>query len=123
MFRAAYQTVRSALGQAVERARAALRDDGKDTDRLDGYSWHGNRHTFASRLVMAGVDLRTVQELGGWRTLAMVLRYSHLAPAHLHAAVERLVTKPAREPPAGVELGRDFDFAGKATGSERGSVS
>jgi hypothetical protein len=29
--------------------------------------------------------------LGGWRTLAMVQRYSHLAPAHLREAVERLV--------------------------------
>ena len=44
-------------------------------------------------LVMAGVDLRTtVQELGSWRMLGMVQRYAHLAPAHLHAAVERLVT-------------------------------
>jgi hypothetical protein len=25
-----------------------------------GYTWHGNRHTFVSRLVMAGVGLRAV---------------------------------------------------------------
>jgi hypothetical protein len=36
---------------------------------------------FASHLVMAGVDVRTVQEVGGWRTMPMVQRYSHLAPA------------------------------------------
>jgi integrase len=64
--------------KAVERAQATLREAGKDPSRLDGYVWHGNRHTFASRLVMAGVDLRTVQELGGWRTFGMVQRYSHL---------------------------------------------
>ena len=57
---------------------------------LDGYTWHGNRHTFASRLVMAGVDLRAVQELGGWKTL---MRYGHLSPEHLRSAVERLVTQ------------------------------
>jgi integrase len=38
---------------------------------------HTLRHTFASRLAMAGVDLRTLQELGGWQTLAMVHRYAH----------------------------------------------
>jgi integrase len=76
---------------ALERAQAALRDAGKDASRLEGAVWHTCRHTFASRLVMAGVDLRTVQELGGWRPFAMVQRYSHLAPAHLRAAVERLV--------------------------------
>ncbi len=47
---------------------------------LDGVTWHALRHTFASRLVAAGVDLRTVQELGGWRTLSMVQRYAHLSP-------------------------------------------
>ena len=52
--------------------------------------WRAVRHTFASRLVMAGVGLLTVKELGGWRTLAMVQRCAHLAPGHLHAAVERL---------------------------------
>ena len=72
-----------------------MKGAGKDGSRLGGYTWHCNRHTFASRLVMAGVDLRTVQTLGGWRTLAMVQRYSHLAPDHLRQAVERLV--PALE--------------------------
>ena len=61
-----------------------------DASLLEGYTWHCNRHTFASRLVMAGVDLLSVQRLGGWRTLSMVQRYAHLAPDHLRAAVERL---------------------------------
>jgi integrase len=59
--------------------------------KIKAYSWHCNRHTFASRLVMAGVDLRTVAELLGHRTLQMVMRYSHLAPEHQASAVDRLV--------------------------------
>ncbi len=39
---------------------------------------------------MAGVDLRTVQELGGWKSLAMVQRYAHLSPGHKRRAVELL---------------------------------
>jgi integrase len=54
---------------------------------------HTLRHTFASRLVMNGVDLRTVQELGGWKTIEMVLRYAHLSPNHKLKAVEGLVPK------------------------------
>jgi site-specific recombinase XerD len=59
------------------------------------FSWHCLRHTFASRLVMAGVDLRTVQELLGHKSIAMTVRYSHLAPAHTLAAVERLAEATA----------------------------
>lgn len=59
--------------------------------KLSGVTPHTLRHTFASRLVMAGVDLRTIQELGGWQTLSMVERYAHLSPAHKAQAVERIV--------------------------------
>jgi site-specific recombinase XerD len=58
--------------------------------KIASFSWHCLRHTFASRLVMAGVDIRTVQELLGHKTIAMTVRYSHLAPKHTLAAVERL---------------------------------
>src|SRR5439155_9030493 len=58
--------------------------------KVEQFSWHCLRHTFASRLVMAGVDLRTVQELMGHKTLAMTLRYSHLSPGHQLDAVQRL---------------------------------
>ena len=51
-------------------------------------SFHTLRHTFASRLVMAGVDLLTVQSLGGWRDLAMVQRYAHLATGQRREAIE-----------------------------------
>ena len=43
------------------------------------------------RLVMAGVDLRTVQELARHKDIKMTMRYAHLAPAHKIAAVDRLV--------------------------------
>ena len=58
--------------------------------KIRKFSWHCLRHTFASRLVMAGVDLRTVQELMGHKSIQMTVRYSHLTPKHTLAAVERL---------------------------------
>ena len=54
VFAIPYTTANRAFNRAVERAQDALRDAGKDASRLDGYTWHGNRHTLASRLVMAG---------------------------------------------------------------------
>jgi integrase len=39
---------------------------------------------------MAGVDARTIQELGGWKNMAMVERYTHLSPDHKVAAIRKL---------------------------------
>ncbi len=61
---------------------------------IENFHWHDLRHTFASRLIMAGVDLRTVQELMGHKTITMTLRYAHLSPAHQLDAVQRLNRKP-----------------------------
>ena len=58
---------------------------------LTGVSPHCTRHTFATRLVENGVDLRTVQELGGWETLSLVQRYAHVSPSRKADAVEGLV--------------------------------
>ena len=52
-------------------------------------------------LVMSGVDLRTVQELLGHRTLAMTMRYSHLSPAHKWRAVKILGSKISLDIPWG----------------------
>ncbi len=54
------------------------------------FTWHDLRHTFASRLVMKDVDIRTVAELMGHKSIQMTMRYAHLAPEHKLIAVERL---------------------------------
>jgi len=46
---------------------------------------------------MACVDLRTIQELGGWQTLSMVEQYAHLSPAHKAQAVERIALQASSE--------------------------
>lgn len=90
-----FRSIRTAFATACRHAK------------LTGVTPHVLRHTFASKLAMAGVDLRTIQELGGWKELKMVERYAHLNPTHKAAAVERLVensttvfTTPAEAPSA-----------------------
>ena len=43
---------------------------------------------------MAGVDIRTIQELLGHQSLAMTLRYAHLSPTHKRDAVRHLERAP-----------------------------
>ncbi len=57
---------------------------------IENFRFHDLRHTFASHLVMAGVDLLTVKELLGHKTIEMTLRYSHLSGEHKAKAVQVL---------------------------------
>jgi len=65
-------------------------EDAVTQAKIGSFRWHDLRHTFASRLVMAGVDLRTVADLMGHKKIQMTMRYAHLAPAHNLAAVDKL---------------------------------
>jgi|TARA_B100000959_G_scaffold65628_1_gene69741 integrase len=71
--------------EVVKSFKSALRRSG-----IKDFKFHDLRHTFASQLAMAGVDLPTLKELLGHKTLAMTLRYAHLAPSHKQKAVELL---------------------------------
>lgn len=57
---------------------------------VKGVSIHTLRHTFASHLVMSGVDIYTVQKLLGHSSIKTTEIYAHLAPDYLKAAMEKL---------------------------------
>ena len=59
-----------------KRFRATLKRAGIERH----FTWHGLRHTAASHLVMAGVNLRTVGKILGHKSIAMTQRYAHLSP-------------------------------------------
>lgn len=75
----------------VRKAWTALLREAK----IEGFRFHDTRHHFASRLVMAGTPLYTVQQLLGHHSPLMTAKYAHLSPDHQAAAVERLCHTPA----------------------------
>ena len=57
---------------------------------LKDVTFHILRHTCASHLVMAGVDLKTVMEIMRHKSIEMTMRYAHLSPEHKKSAVDAL---------------------------------
>ena len=73
-----YKSVKKSFSTALK--KAGIRD----------FRLHDCRHTYASQMVMNGVDLTTVKDLLGHKSLTMTLRYAHLAPEHKRKAVNIL---------------------------------
>ncbi len=69
-----------------------------EATQLGDFHFHDLRHTFASWAVQRGVTLPELKDLLGHSSLAMVMRYAHLAPEQLRSAVSRLddVLVPSR---------------------------
>jgi integrase len=62
---------------------------------IENFRWHDLRHTWASWHIQSGTTLQELQQLGGWSSFEMVLRYAHLSSEHLRRAAERInVTNP-----------------------------
>lgn len=57
---------------------------------IEDFRWHDLRHTWASWHIQAGTPVEVLQELGGWASLSMVMRYAHLAPQHLATFAGRI---------------------------------
>lgn len=66
-----------------------------ETAEIEDYVWHCNRHTFCSWLAIAGVPLKTIQELAGHKTISITAQYAHLCPDHKQIEVEKILTAPA----------------------------
>lgn len=52
-----------------------------------GQAAHSLRHTFASHFIQNGGNILTLQKILGHSSLAMTMRYAHLAPDHLADAI------------------------------------
>ena len=62
---------------------------------LEGVTFHSMRHSWASWQVQGKTPLKMLQEMGGWTSLAMPMRYAHLDPGHLAQYAEVSAIGPA----------------------------
>jgi len=82
----------STFERVIRRTIKKLKEKDAKCSLLQNFHFHDLRHTFASYLVMNGVDLNTARELLRHKSLKMTLRYAHLSPGFKQTAIERLDT-------------------------------
>jgi integrase len=58
-----------------------------ETGHDRGLTFHGLRHTGASRMLERGIDIETVRRIGGWSNLTILRRYLHPSDEASHRAV------------------------------------
>lgn len=58
--------------------------------KIENARLHDLRHSTASYLIMAGVDIRTIQEILGHSDISTTRIYTHLAPGHMKKAFAKL---------------------------------
>ena len=78
-------------GEPLENGRHWF-DDAVIEAGIKNFRWHDLRHVWATWHVMAGTTMAELQELGAWKSEAMVRRYAHFAPEQLRAAADKLAT-------------------------------
>jgi integrase len=57
---------------------------------IDDFHVHDWRHHWACRCVMSGIDLETIRQEGGWKSLRMVEHYGTVSTAHRANAMKKL---------------------------------
>lgn len=68
------------------------------TKSMHNLVFHDLRHTFCSRLAMAGVPIAIIKELAGHKTIQITMRYAHLSPEAGQSAVGLLDKSPQLGP-------------------------
>ncbi|MCX6565023.1 MAG: tyrosine-type recombinase/integrase [Candidatus Aminicenantes bacterium] len=96
--------IKTAFKAACRRAKADPKDE--NDSGIVGLRLHDLRHTAATKMIEAGVDLVTVSKILGHASIQMTMRYAHPTPENMKRAVDRLgdILDPTRQKVDTVEI-------------------
>jgi len=84
-------------GKPYRQLRVSFRN-GLRRAGISDCTFHDLRHTFASYMVMNGVDISTLQEILGHSSITITQRYAHLSPSHKKKAMQNIDTILSQKP-------------------------
>lgn len=80
-------------GKPISKCNTKAWKKGLKRAGIENFRWHDLRHTWASWHIQSGTSLQELQQLGGWASFEMVLRYAHLSSDHLKEALKGFVSQ------------------------------